>query len=105
MLAKVDPAQAIAPVQDRLAHGLAAERQGAIAILAAMPGDIPRARPCCGWLDRLIAGQVPEAIQLDLIEAAARRKEPEFRRKLDQYESSKPTGRPAGGLSRSPVRR
>ena len=64
------------------------ERQGAIAILAAMPGEAAR-RPCSSWLDRLIAGQVPAEIQLDLIEAAAKRTEPEFRRKIEQYESSK----------------
>ncbi len=39
VLAKVNPAAAIAPLQDRLEHGSAAECQGAIAILAAMPGD------------------------------------------------------------------
>ena len=91
VLAKVDPAQAIAPVQDRLEHGSPAERQGAIAVLAAMPGDVPRAT-LLQWLDRLIAGQVPDVIQLDLLEAAGRRKEPEFRRKLDQYEAAKPKG-------------
>jgi quinoprotein glucose dehydrogenase len=91
VLAKVDPAQAIAPVQDRLENGSPAERQGAIAVLAAMPGDVPR-DTLMRWVDRLIAGQVPEAIQLDLLEAAGRRKEPAFRRKLEQYESSKPKG-------------
>ena len=39
VLAKVDPAAAMAPIQDRLEHGSAAEQQGAIAVLAAMPGD------------------------------------------------------------------
>jgi quinoprotein glucose dehydrogenase len=91
VLAKVDPAQAIAPIQDRLANGSAAERQGAIAVLAAMPGEVPR-ETLLRWVDRLIAGQVPESIQLDLLEAAGRRKEPEFRRKLDQYDASKPKG-------------
>jgi quinoprotein glucose dehydrogenase len=37
----------------------------------------------------LIAGKVPAEIQLDLIEAAVKRSEPEFRRKLEKYESSK----------------
>jgi quinoprotein glucose dehydrogenase len=91
VLAKVDPAKAIAPVQDRLENGSPTERQGAIAILAAMPGDVPR-ETLLSWVDRLIAGKVPEAIQLDLLEAAGRRKEPEFQRRLAQYESSKPKG-------------
>jgi len=93
VLAKVDPDAAIAPLQDRLAHGTAAERQGAIAVLAAMPGDTA-CHELLGWLDRLIAGQVPAEIQLDLLEAAARRTEPELRRKLEQYESSKPQNDP-----------
>ncbi len=93
VLAKVDPAVAIAPVQDRLLHGTPAERQGAIAVLAAMPGEAPR-RALLDWLDRLIAGKVSPEIQLDLLEAAGRRSEPEFRRKLEAYESSKPKDDP-----------
>ena len=45
-------------------------------------------------LDQLVAGKVPPEIQLDLIEAAAARPEPEIRKKLQQYESSKPKGDP-----------
>ena len=56
LLAKVDPAAAIAPLRDRLEHGSPLERQGAIAILAAMPGEAAR-RLLVDWLDRLIAGQ------------------------------------------------
>jgi quinoprotein glucose dehydrogenase len=93
VLAKVDAAAAIAPLQDRLAHGSTDERQGAISVLAAMPGDAAR-RELLRWLDRLIAGEVPEEIQLDLIEAAARRNEPELRRKLEQYEASRPRNDP-----------
>jgi quinoprotein glucose dehydrogenase len=88
LLAKVDPAAAIAPLRDRLAHGVTAEQQGAIAVLAAMPGDIA-CRELSLWLDRLIAGGVPAEIQLDLIEAAGRRTETDLRRKLEQYESAK----------------
>ncbi len=91
VLAKLDPAAAIAPLEDRIAHGSTAERQGAVMVLAAMPGDEPR-KALLGWLNRLIAGQVPAEIQLDLIEAAAKRPEAEFRGKLKDYESSKPRG-------------
>jgi quinoprotein glucose dehydrogenase len=89
ILAKVDPAAALAPLQDRLAHGSVAERQGAIAVLGAMPGE-PARRELLLWLDRLIAGQVPVELQLDLIEAATARTEPEVRKKLEQYATSKP---------------
>jgi quinoprotein glucose dehydrogenase len=88
VLAKVDPTAAITPLQERLAGGTVAERQGAIAILAGMRGDAAR-DVLVGWLDRLIAGKAPAEIQLDLVEAAARRPEPEFRQKLKAYEASK----------------
>ncbi|MGO9920581.1 MAG: PVC-type heme-binding CxxCH protein [Isosphaeraceae bacterium] len=88
ILAKVNPAAAIAPLQDRIEHGSAAERQGAIAILAAMPGDAAR-QLLSSWIDRLLAGKVAPEIQLDLLEAAGGRREPEFRRKLEDYEKSR----------------
>ena len=53
-----------------------------------MPGKAAR-RLLLDWLDRLIAGKVAPEIQLDLIEAAARRTEPEFREKIKKYESTK----------------
>jgi quinoprotein glucose dehydrogenase len=89
VLAKVDPAAAIQPLRDRLAHGTIAEQQGAIAVLAAMPGDAPRAE-LMHWLDRLITGRVPAEIQLDLIEAAGGRSEPDVRKKLEQYQAARP---------------
>jgi quinoprotein glucose dehydrogenase len=88
VLAKLAPAAAIAPLQERLEHGSTAERQGAIAILAAMPGD--RARQLfLAWIDRLVAGKAVPEIQLDLLSAAANRHEPEFRRKVEAYEKAK----------------
>jgi quinoprotein glucose dehydrogenase len=88
ILANANPAAAIGPLQDRLEHGSAAERQGAIAILGAMPGDEAR-RLLSSWIDRLKAGTVAPEIQLDLLEAAAKRHEPEFRRKAEEYEKSR----------------
>ncbi len=58
-----------------------------------MPGDAAR-RLLLDWLDRLVAGQAPAEIQLDLIEAAAKRTGPEFRDKIKKYESTKPQGDP-----------
>ncbi len=89
VLAKVDPAAAIRPLRDRLATGTTAEQQGAIAVLAVMPGDTAR-RELAHWLDQLIAGRVRPEIQLDLIEAARGRSESEFQKKLEEYQASKP---------------
>ncbi len=91
LLAKADPTAAIAHLRDRLAHGATGEQQGALAVLGAMPGQAP-CRELSRWLDRLLVGQVPPEIELDLIEAASRRVEPECRQKLEKYQSSKPKG-------------
>jgi quinoprotein glucose dehydrogenase len=93
VLAKVDPATAIAPLQTQLGKGSTAERQGAISVLTTLPGEVAQDE-LLAWLDRLIAGRVPEEIHLDLIEAAAKRSEPELRRKVEQYESSRPRNDP-----------
>ncbi len=93
VLARADPDAAIPLVQDRLERGSTAERQGAIAVLASIPGAAA-CRTLLGWLDRLIAGKVPTEVQLDLIEAVAARSEPELRRKLQQYEAAKPKDDP-----------
>ena len=42
-------------------------------------------------LDRLLSGQVPPPIQLDLIEAASKRSADAVKQKLEKYESSNPT--------------
>jgi quinoprotein glucose dehydrogenase len=91
VLAKVDPAAAIKPLRERLAHGSIAEQQGAFTVLSAIPGDAAR-RELSQWLDRLIAGRVPPEIQLDVIEAASGRSDSELLKKLKQYEASKPKG-------------
>jgi quinoprotein glucose dehydrogenase len=88
VLAKAEPAAAISQVQERIAHGTNAERQGAIAVLASIPGD-GACQALHGWLDRLITSNVPAEIQLDLIEAASARPEPALHQKLKQYEASK----------------
>jgi quinoprotein glucose dehydrogenase len=93
LLAKIDPARAVAPLEDRLRNGSTLERQGAIAILGALQGDAAR-RLLSDWLDRLIAGKAPPEIQLDLLEAGARRSEPEFHDKIKKYESTKPRNDP-----------
>ena len=58
-----------------------------------MRGDAAR-QALLRRLDQLIAGKVPAEVQLDLIEAAAARPEPEIRQKLQQFEASKPKGDP-----------
>ena len=42
------------------------------------------------WFDKLLAGQAPRELQLDLLEAAAQRGSPALKDELARYESSRP---------------
>ena len=93
VLADADPAAAIPMVLERIDKGSVADRQGAIAALAAMRGDAPR-QAILRLLDQLVAGKLAPEIQLDLIEAAGRRTEPDVGDKLRRYQDAKPKGDP-----------
>jgi quinoprotein glucose dehydrogenase len=72
LLARSEPDKALPRLKEALARGGVLEQQGAFAILADVPGqavdDVLAAQ-----LDRLLAGKLPAAVQLDAIEAAAKR--------------------------------
>jgi quinoprotein glucose dehydrogenase len=93
ILGDVDPAAATPLVQERIERGSLADRQGAIAVLGALRGE-PARRAVLRLLDQLIAGKLAPEIQLDLVEAAGRRTEPEVRDKLRAYQDAKPKGDP-----------
>jgi quinoprotein glucose dehydrogenase len=111
VLVETDPDAAAAPVEKLLEKGRTSERQGVLSILGEAPGSASD-RLLLSWLDRLIANQVPQEIQLDLIEAASRRNSSELRAKLEQYEATKPKNDPlaayrealAGGDARRGMR-
>jgi quinoprotein glucose dehydrogenase len=93
IVVEADPASARPAVDRLLEKGSPLERQGTFAILAESP-DPASDQALLPWLDRLMAGKVPPEIQLDLIEAAARRPSRELHAKLERYEASKPKGDP-----------
>jgi quinoprotein glucose dehydrogenase len=93
VLAKVQPAQAVAELEKVLEGGTVSERQGALAIL----GEIqqPAADQVLSrWLDRLFARQVPLELQLDLLLAAARHPTKDTKSKLAKYEAARPKNDP-----------
>jgi quinoprotein glucose dehydrogenase len=93
ILVNKDPAGARAAVERLLEQGSSAERQGVFGILAG--GRDPAAEQVLSeWLDRLGAGRVPPEIQLDLIEAARRKRSRALRAKLERYQASKPKDDP-----------
>jgi quinoprotein glucose dehydrogenase len=93
VLADVDPAAAIPLVQERIDRGSTADRQGAIAALGAMRGD-PACQATLRLLDQLVAGKLAPELQLDLLEAAGRRAEPDVRDRLRRYQDARPKGDP-----------
>ncbi len=93
LIAKLDPSAAYGVLEDRLDHGTVVERQGVIAILAGMSGA--RARDILmRKVKELVAGKAASDVVLDLIDAAEVRKEPEFRRLLDDYNKGLPASDP-----------
>jgi quinoprotein glucose dehydrogenase len=76
-----------------LENGTLGEKQVALKALGAWPDSA--ANTLLGhWLDELLAAKVPKELQLDLLEAAAKRSAPSLKEKLTAYEASKPRGDP-----------
>ncbi len=72
-----------------LEKGTLGEKQAAFAALGALHDPAADAL-LEKWLDRLVAGQVPKELELDLIEAAGKRSSSEVKQKLAKYQASKP---------------
>jgi quinoprotein glucose dehydrogenase len=89
VLLETDPAAARISMDRLLEKGTPAERQGAFGILANRH-DAETETILLAWLDRLIAGNVPAEIQLDLIEASRQSGTAALREKLGLYEASRP---------------
>ncbi|MBX9791511.1 MAG: HEAT repeat domain-containing protein [Pirellulales bacterium] len=87
-LARLRADEALPLLRDALDNGSQAERQGALATLGSL--DHPQADELlAAWLDRLIAGQLPAELSLDLLTAAAQRQTSSVRDKLASYEDSR----------------
>ena len=72
-----------------LQKGTIGEKQAAFAALGAVPA--PAADDVLSkWLDKLLAGQVPKELELDLLEAAGKRSSQEVKQKLAKLQASKP---------------
>ena len=77
----------------RLAEGSVREQQAALAALAA--SEDPEAdKVLTGAIGRLVSGSLAPEVQLDVLEAASKRWDPEIRKLLEQYESTRPKDNP-----------
>jgi quinoprotein glucose dehydrogenase len=87
--ARLKPGDATAKLRATLDTGSTGERQAALATLATLPGGTAD-EIFSQWLDKLLAGQVPPELQLDLLDAAAKREARAVRDKLAKFDRSRP---------------
>lgn len=93
VLAQLHPAEAVAALQAALENGTQLEQQRAFSTLATLEDG--RVNPILStWMERLLAGQVATAIELDLLEAAALRKAAPLIELLERYEAARPQDDP-----------
>jgi putative membrane-bound dehydrogenase-like protein len=78
-----------AAIRTVLAGDNVVEQQAALAALGGLSGKDATAL-LATWIDRLLAGQVPPALQLDVMDAATESKDRALLAKLNQYRSGKP---------------
>lgn len=93
-LARIQPEAALTELNQALEHGEQIEKQAAFATLADIKGS-GSAQILGDWLDRALKGEVPPEIQLDLIEAAAKRPLPQLHDRLKKLDAQLPTDDPA----------
>ncbi len=72
-----------------LANGSVAEKQNAFGTLATMKGAEATGL-IREWLDRLLSGKAAPALHLDILEAAAKLRDPSLEKKLSAYAASLP---------------
>ena len=77
-----------AKIADTLSHGTMGEKQAALAALGAIPGQSADSL-LEQWLDRLLKGEVPGELQLDIIEAAGKRSAEPIKERLVNYRNIK----------------
>lgn len=93
LLARVQPSEAVNLLETVLEKGELRERQEAFGILANI--SEPSADDLLErWLDRLVAGDAPEEIHLDLLDAVAKRNVPALADKRAAFEAARPAEDP-----------
>ena len=86
--AQLKPGDATARLRTTLDTGTPGEKQSAFATLGTL-NSTSADELLAQWVDKLLARQVPPALQLDVIEAAAKRTAPGVKEKLTKFERSR----------------
>jgi quinoprotein glucose dehydrogenase len=93
VLARRQPETAVPELANALDSGSIVEQQAALKLLGESP--VPAASSILArWLERLLKGQVSEEIELELLEAAARRDSADIRAGLARWQTSRKQGDP-----------
>ncbi|MGN6386298.1 MAG: PVC-type heme-binding CxxCH protein [Verrucomicrobiota bacterium] len=83
---KMKPSNAIEQIANKLRDGTVGEKQGALGTLAAMK-DPAADQLLNSWMDKLMKGEVAKELQLDVLDAASKRNNPDLKAKLAAYEA------------------
>ncbi|MBI3862808.1 MAG: HEAT repeat domain-containing protein [Planctomycetia bacterium] len=86
-LARIQPEAALAEVARALESGELIEKQSALALLGEIKGS-GSAALLVEWLSKAIAGEAPIEVQLDLLEAAAKRPLPQVQQKVKELKAA-----------------
>jgi putative membrane-bound dehydrogenase-like protein len=84
---KMNPDQAIPTFEAALKNGTTPEKQSALLNLAQM-GKPAADAIISAWMDKLLAGQAPAELQLDIVESAKLNADKSVKEKLAKYETS-----------------
>ena len=86
--AQLKPKDATAQIKATLEKGSLGEKQAAFATLAGLSGGAAD-EIFSQWLDKLLTRQIPTELQLDLLDAAAKRSAANVKEKLQKFETSR----------------
>ncbi len=87
MLAKLDPAKAAEQLAAAFAQAALPEKKAVILALGGIPGPAAD-RALAALIEELRSGKIPPEVQVELLEAAAKRTAPEIKTKLSAYQNA-----------------
>ena len=98
ILGKLDPDEAARQLAAAFADAAVAEKKAVLTALAGLKSDAAD-QALAGFLDELAAAKIPAEVQLELLEAAAKRTAPEVKAKLAAYHANLPKGDPLAAFA------
>jgi quinoprotein glucose dehydrogenase len=94
--ARVGKRNPLVPLKAVLQNGTLAEKQNALSTLGGLKGEDADAL-LLEWMDRLLEGEVPPELRLDVLDAAAMRSTPGMQARLEKYQAGLPEDDPLAG--------